>query len=73
MIWYQYNPIWVSEHPGASCTSTDRVVKVGYLSGSLSVFSDFYSVLIPATLLLRIRLSRRERWGLMFIFGVGFL
>ncbi len=73
MIWYQYVPQWVAAHPGATCSPTRITVGISYLSGSVSVFSDFFSVLLPGALLLKIQISKRQKWGLMVIFGVGFL
>jgi hypothetical protein len=55
------------------CGSNDLMGKVSDLGGALSVVSDFYSVLLPAVLLLQIRITSRQRWGLMAIFSVGFL
>jgi hypothetical protein len=73
MIWYQYIPQWVAAHPEAYCHSAHLIVAVSILSGSVSVFSDFFSVLLPGALLLKIQISKRQKWGLMIIFGVGFL
>ena len=67
--WGQYS---VTYKPGY-CTSKSSQALGGIMQGSWSVISDFYSVLLPAALLLRIRISRRQRWGLMFIFGLGFM
>jgi hypothetical protein len=73
MIWYQYIPQWVAAHPEASCAPQHRIIWISYLSGALSVFSDFFSVMLPGALLLKIQISKRQKWGLMVIFGVGFL
>jgi hypothetical protein len=73
MIWYQYIPQWVADHPGAYCKPLSLTVSISYLSGAVSVFSDFFSVVLPGALLLKIQISKRQKWGLMVIFGVGFL
>jgi hypothetical protein len=39
----------------------------------MSVITDFYSVVLPAVLLLRIKMTKRQKIGLVFIFGLGFL
>jgi hypothetical protein len=67
--WYQYS---TKPHNG-HCKGYGSQVAGGILQGTFSVISDFYSVVLPATLLLRIRISRRQRFGLMFIFGLGFM
>ena len=43
------------------------------LIGALSVVTDFYSVLLPAALVLQIQISRKQKIGLFFIFGLGML
>ena len=63
----------VAAHPEASCAPQHRIIWISYLSGALSVFSDFFSVMLPGALLLKIQISKRQKWGLMVIFGVGFL
>jgi hypothetical protein len=55
------------------CTSQHLVVALSKLSGSWSVISDFYSIMLPAALLMRIKTNPRQRWGLMFIFSVGYM
>jgi hypothetical protein len=49
------------------------LVAASEAAGGLSVVSDFYSVMLPAVLLMRIRINRRQRFGLIFIFGLGYL
>ena len=73
MIWKQYDPAWVAAHPGSYCQPIHKTVWVSFLSGAVSVFSDFFSVLLPGALLLKIQISKRQKWGLMVIFSVGFL
>ena len=46
---------------------------ISELSGALSVFSDIYSVILPAVLLFRLKTTRRQRIGLIFVFGLGIL
>jgi hypothetical protein len=55
------------------CQSSNVLVRISRLIGSLSVITDFYSVLLPAILLMRIQISKKQKLGLMFIFGLGFL
>ena len=49
------------------------LVAASEAAGGLSVVSDFYSVMLPAVLLMRIRINRRQRFGLIFIFCLGYL
>ncbi|KAF2396765.1 hypothetical protein EJ06DRAFT_482660, partial [Trichodelitschia bisporula] len=71
-VWKNYDLQWAQTHK-FSCTSRPVQTWVAELTGALSVFSDVYSILLPAALLMRIRISRRQRIGLLFVFGVGFL
>lgn len=66
----QYDPTYQKSF---TCFSNESQIKTAYLVGSLSVVTDFYSVVLPAWLLMRIKISRRQKVGLAFIFGVGFL
>jgi hypothetical protein len=68
--WRQYD---VTYDTTFTCKSADLLVLTSRLVGSTSVITDFYSVLLPAILLMRIQISRKQRIGLMFIFGLGFL
>jgi hypothetical protein len=68
--WYQYDLTYDKKY---TCASVDQIVEISKLSGSLSVITDFYSVALPAVLLLRIQISKKQKIGLMCIFGLGFL
>ena len=46
-------------------------VRVVVVAGALSVVTDFYSVVLPMIVLLRLQISKREKIGLMVVFGVG--
>ena len=67
--WLQY-----SMHPLAHyhCLSVDTRSALSKTSGVLSVVTDFYSLMLPAILLMRIQVAKRRRIGLMIIFGVGY-
>jgi hypothetical protein len=69
-LWMRYDPAYT--HP-YKCIEIGIQVRLAKLAGALSVITDFYSVILPSTLLLRIRISRRQRMGLLFIFGIGFM
>jgi hypothetical protein len=68
--WLQYD---YSVHHSFKCAHQGTIVALSKLSGSCSVITDFYSIMLPAVLLLRIKITTRQRWGLMFIFGMGYL
>lgn len=72
-VWQQYNTSWVLKHPTYKCASRELNIKLAELIGGLSVVTDFYSVMLPAALIMQIRLNTRQKYGLFFIFGIGFL
>ena len=73
-IWMQYNITYLLQNAYKfRCDPIAKTIKIGVMAGSLSVITDFYSVLLPALLLMRIRINKRQRLGLMAIFSVGFL
>jgi hypothetical protein len=69
-LWKRYDATYTHSY---KCTEIGLQVRLAKLAGALSVITDFYSVMLPAALLLRIRINRRQRMGLLFIFGMGFL
>jgi hypothetical protein len=69
-IWRMYDPTYMRHF---SCFPADKQKYTSTTSGALSVFTDFYSVLLPATLLWRIQINRWQKIGLVFIFSTGFL
>lgn len=69
-IWLRYSLGWTGTY---YCAPQSSSVAVSQLSGALSVVTDFYSVVLPGMLITKIRISRRQKIGLLFIFGLGFL
>ena len=65
--WLSYSPTYrtphICDHPGAGPP----------ISGALSVFSDFYSVVLPYLFVRKLQISWRQRCGLYAIFGFGFM
>ena len=53
------------------CSSVQESGEVAILSRTLSVVTDVYSVLLPAYLLMQIRIGERQRVGLVIVFGIG--
>lgn len=70
--WMQHDGYWLATHT-FHCHSTAKQVAVAKLAGSLSVITDFYSVMLPAMLLLKIKINMRQKIGLLFIFGMGYM
>jgi hypothetical protein len=70
--WRQYDSAWTLSHR-YHCSKNKYQVRLSELAGALSVVTDFYSVMLPAALIMRIRINKRQKYGLFFIFGVGFL
>jgi hypothetical protein len=72
-IWMQWDLTYVYTNAYKfHCRKIAVMVAVGRLCGILSVLTDFYSLLLPTILLFRLQMSRRQRWALMCIFGVGY-
>jgi hypothetical protein len=68
--WMQYDPTYPRTYRCQSQSSLDGSAVAG---GVLSVITDFISVTLPAILLYNIRLTKRQRLGMMFVFGLGYL
>jgi hypothetical protein len=72
--WMQWDLTYV--HTNAykfQCRSTKTTVIIAQWTGALSVMTDFYSVLLPSIHLLRMSLNKRQRCGLLLLFGVGYM
>jgi hypothetical protein len=73
-IWMQWSITYVYANAYKfHCRSTHYTVLWSVLSGAWSVTSDFYSVLLPSLLLSQMKLNKRQRLGLFFVFGLGYL
>ncbi|RDI88319.1 hypothetical protein Vi05172_g1937 [Venturia inaequalis] len=72
-LWQQYNPDWLAKNPVFFCTDAVLTTQLSKLAGALSVVTDFYSVMLPAVLIFKIRITKRQKYGLLFIFGLGYL
>jgi hypothetical protein len=72
-IWQQYDVIWLAI-PGNTvhCLPIQKQFDLVTVAAVFSVFTDWYSVMLPAVLLLRIRMNVKQKYGLMFIFGLGY-
>lgn len=68
--WRNVDPTYTEPWHCVSPAEQDSISKLG---GALSVVTDFYSVLLPAVLVLQLKITRRQRLGLMAVFGVGFM
>ncbi|TID18911.1 hypothetical protein E2P81_ATG05887 [Venturia nashicola] len=72
-LWQQYNPDWLAKNPNFVCAAPLLETQLSELAGGLSVITDFYSVMLPAVLVFNIQITRRQKYGLCFIFGMGYL
>jgi hypothetical protein len=68
--WDQFAAGYVDHH---ECVRPSKTAAFSIISGALSVSSDFYSVMLPSLLLMKLHISMRQRIGLVFIFGLGYL
>jgi hypothetical protein len=69
--WKSLDPTYTKSY---HCAPVALQKKISLAGGILSVVSDLYSVVLPAMLLLRITvITKRQKIGLLFIFGMGFL
>jgi len=72
--WMQYDMTWNMAHRDDMwCVDPEKQLLSGRLAGIFSVITDFYTVLLPAIIFMRIQITKRQRWALIFIFGVGYL
>lgn len=72
-LWQQYNPDWLAKNPHFFCADIVIATQLSQLIGALSVVTDFYSVMLPAVLIFKIQITKRQKYGLLFIFGMGYL
>lgn len=67
--WERFNPAWGKEY---KCIPRETQLMLTQVSAILSVFSDFYAVVLPGILVLQLNLPRRQKIALYAIFGLGF-
>jgi hypothetical protein len=68
--WLQYDPTYTRSY---HCQKQSLLDGSALAGGTLSIITDFISVTLPAILLLNVRLTRRQRLGLVLVFGLGYL
>jgi len=68
--WRQFDATYQGKYRCLSEASQIKIVQVGAV---LSVGTDFYSVMLPAWMLMQIPMSMRQRVGIAFVFTVGFV
>lgn len=72
--WLRLDPKYLATHRGQfKCASVQKSQGVAQFGGVLSVLTDFYTVALPAMLLLRTKISRRQKIGLFGVFALGSL
>lgn len=65
--WLSYSPSYKEDF---HCVDTPFL---NPLSGALSVISDFYSVALPVCAFWKLEITKRRRWALNAVFGIGLL
>lgn len=68
--WLRYSLTYTKNY---KCVSAATEATKTVVWGALSIFSDFYSVVLPAFILLRLKMSFKQKLGLYSVFGLGFL
>jgi hypothetical protein len=68
--WRQYDPTYTTKY---HCQNQGVLDASAMIGGALSVITDFYSVTLPAILFLKVNITRKQRFGLFVIFGLGYL
>jgi hypothetical protein len=69
--------LWRSTDPTFSkpfrCQSQKLQLVVALTGASLNVATDVYAVVLPALLVLQLKVTNRQRIALMAVFGLGLL
>jgi hypothetical protein len=68
--WKQYDPTYTRDY---HCQKQSILDGSSMFGGALSIITDFISVTLPAVLLYNVRLTQRQRIGMMAVFGLGYL
>ncbi len=61
---------WNPETPAGKCINPEAPY---YLQGLTSTLTDVFVYVLPMRMVWKVQLPQRQRIGLMFVFGVGFL
>jgi hypothetical protein len=73
-LWWQWDmPYIYANAYKFHCRPIHTIVLVSQFTGAISVATDFYSVMLPLLVLAKIQMNRRQRVGLMGIFGLSFM
>jgi hypothetical protein len=71
--WNRYVPEWYAVHGSTLKCATPRYTYIiSSVIGSVSVFTDWYCVMLPAVLLLGMTMNTRDKYGLICIFALGY-
>ena len=68
--WKSLNIDYTREY---SCASYALQKNLSLVGGVLSVITDLYSVLLPTSVLLNLNITKKKKFGLVLIFGAGFM
>lgn len=67
--WMAYDISWTLTHT-YHCTDTKWI---NSLTGALTIISDVYAVVLPCLLLRKLKMERRQKLQLDFLFGLGLI
>jgi len=67
-FWMQHSIEWLATNREYTCRN-DRFPVI--FSGVLSILGDAYSLVIPALILLKLNLPKRQVLGMYLVFGLG--
>lgn len=70
--WLRYDSNWTSSN-AVNCASSIQNVVVAWIAGLFAVITTFLTTLLPSSLFVQIRLSKRARIALAIILALGFL
>ncbi|QDS67865.1 hypothetical protein FKW77_007831 [Venturia effusa] len=72
--WLRLDPTYVYTHRGKfKCASVEKSQGIAQFGGAISVVTDFYTVALPAMLLFKVKMDRRQKIGLLGVFALGAL
>ena len=67
-LWLQNHLVWSAQH-NYTCRSYATITQI---SSILNLSSDLWITVLPMFVLHRLQMSKREKWGLRILFGLGF-
>lgn len=69
----KYQALWESDLPQDRCISRAVVGDVVIALASSSAVTDVLTSVLPIMVLVNLQISRKRKWGLCFLMGLGLL